>query len=109
MRPSCSVFQKQSMAYFQQEAICYDSTALQIGDTPDNGSFHIFSYPTPADITNLHTSSQIKEIFEYLIIPRTTKLWREYRICPVCMYVSMYVRTFVHIFFFCHRSSDLIY
>ena len=27
--------------------------------------------------------------------PRTTKLWRGYRVCPVRMYVSTYVRTFV--------------
>ena len=41
--------------------------ALQIGYSPDNGSFHKYSYPFPADITNLHTSLQIKEIFKYLI------------------------------------------
>ena len=27
--------------------------------------------------------------------PRTTKLWRGYRVCPVRMYVSTYVRSFV--------------
>ena len=27
--------------------------------------------------------------------PRTTKLWRGYRVCPVRMYVSTYIRTFV--------------
>ena len=27
--------------------------------------------------------------------PRTTKLWRGYRVCPVRMYVSTYVRTYV--------------
>ena len=45
-----------------------------------------------------------------LLSPRTTKLWRGYRVCPVRMYVStyvrMYVRTFVRMF---TRSSDLIY
>ena len=41
--------------------------------------------------------------------PRTTKLWRGYRVCPIRMYVSTYVRTFVRMFTFCHRSSDLIY
>ena len=30
-----------------------------------------------------------------LLSPRTTKLWRGYRVCPVRMYVSTYVRTFV--------------
>ena len=34
------------------------------------------------------------------------KLWRGYRACPVCMYVSTYVRSFVRMF---TRSSDLIY
>ena len=41
-----------------------------------------------------------------LLSPRTTKLWRGYRVCPVRMYVSTYVRTFVRMF---TRSSDLIY
>ena len=30
-----------------------------------------------------------------LLSPRTTKLWRGYRVCPVRMYVSTYVRTYV--------------
>ena len=30
-----------------------------------------------------------------LLSPRTTKLWRGYRVCPVRMYVSTYVRSFV--------------
>ena len=30
-----------------------------------------------------------------LLTPRTTKLWRGYRVCPVRMYVSTYVRSFV--------------
>ena len=33
-----------------------------------------------------------------LLSPRTTKLWRGYRVCPVHMYVSTYVRTFVRSF-----------
>ena len=41
-----------------------------------------------------------------LISPRTTNLWRGYRVCPVRMYVSTYVRSFVRMF---TRSSDLIY
>ena len=30
-----------------------------------------------------------------LLSPRTTKLWRGYRVCPVRMYVSTYVRTYI--------------
>ena len=41
-----------------------------------------------------------------LLSPRTTKLWRGYRVCPVRMYVSTYVRSFVRMF---TRSKDLIY
>ena len=33
-----------------------------------------------------------------LLSPRTTKLWRGYRVCPVRMYVSTYVRTYVRSF-----------
>ena len=33
-----------------------------------------------------------------LLSPRTTKLWRGYRVCPVRMYVSTYVRTNVRSF-----------
>ena len=33
--------------------------------------------------------------FASLLSPRTTKLWRGYRVCPVRMYVSTYVRTYV--------------
>ena len=60
---SFSVFQKQSPAHFKQEAICCDN---------DDPLFKLkipltMSYPTPADITNLHTSLQIKEIYKYLI------------------------------------------
>ena len=36
-----------------------------------------------------------ENLFIYLLSPRTTKLWRGYRVCPVRMYVSTYVRTFV--------------
>ena len=46
----------------------------------------------------------------YLLSPRTTKLWRGYRVCPVRMYVSTYVRTYVRTFVrMFTRSSDLIY
>ena len=31
-----------------------------------------------------------------LLSARTTKLWRGYRVCPVRMYVSTYVRSYVH-------------
>ena len=49
---------------------------------------------------------QIKGKSIFFLSPRTTKLWRGYRVCPVRMYVSTYVRTFVRMF---TRSSDLIY
>ena len=39
---------------------------------------------------------QSSQICNYgFLSPRTTKLWRGYRVCPVRMYVSTYVRTFV--------------
>ena len=45
-----------------------------------------------------------------LLSPRTTKLWRDIGSVPyVCMCVRTYVRSFVRMFTFCHRSSDLIY
>ena len=49
------------------------------------------------------------QVDDDLLSPRTTKLWRGYRVCPVRMYVRSYVRTFVHMFTFYHRSSDLNY
>ena len=61
---SFSVYQKQSLAHFQQEAIY---CALQIRDSADNERFQKCSYPTPAGITSLHIGLQIKEIFKYLI------------------------------------------
>ena len=36
--------------------------------------------------------------FDLFLSPRTTKLWRGYRVCPVRMYVSTYVRTYVRSF-----------
>ena len=40
----------------------------------------------------------IDDISFPLLSPRTTKLWRGYRVCPVRMYVSTYVRTYVRSF-----------
>ena len=64
-------FKKQSPAHFQQEAICCDNDEplfkLEVPLTMGACTYFIFSYPTPADITNLHTSLQIKAIFKYLI------------------------------------------
>ena len=37
-------------------------------------------------------------VMTLLLSPRTTKLWRGYRVCPVRMYVSTYVRTYVRSF-----------
>ena len=34
-------------------------------------------------------------VVSYFLSPRTTKLWRGYRVCPVCVYVRTYVRSFV--------------
>ena len=36
--------------------------------------------------------------FKAFLSPRTTKLWRGYRVCPVRMYVSTYVRTYIRSF-----------
>ena len=46
------------------------------------------------------SSTQIVQhaTWELLLSPRTTKLWRGYRVCPVRMYVSTYVRTYVRSF-----------
>ena len=44
-----------------------------------------------------------------ILSPRTTKLWRGYRVCPIRMYVHTCIHTFVCIFTFCHCSSNLIY
>ena len=46
-----------------------------------------------------HVHKVITEICQLcirmMLSPRTTKLWRGYRVCPVRMYVSTYVRTYV--------------
>ena len=62
--------------------------------TSKNGSFWHLLVVQVYLISNSHDSP--------LLSPRTTKLWRGYRVCPVCMYVSTYVRMFT-------RSSYLIY
>ena len=64
-------------------------------------NFHAASRQgTPLTLTSRkgvgHAKSRkyFKMVF-FFLFPRTTQLWREYRVCPVRMYVRTYVCTFV--------------
>ena len=50
-------------------------------------------------------STSNKYNYAVLVIPSHSKVVEGYRVCPVRMYVHTYLRMFT----FCHRASDLIY
>ena len=62
------------------------------------GYFSLFFWGHFGVTNGRHNKSALyraENIRDQLLSPRTTKLWRGYRVCPVRMYVSTYVRTYV--------------
>ena len=57
--------------------------------------FHCRYYEVQRRELMIAISPYMNPSLKLLLSPRTTKLWRGYRVCPVRMYVSTYVRTYV--------------
>ena len=75
--------------------LTYESSALPIAL---RGPATNFDARNKILTANLDFLQQGYRYHNFFLSPRTTKLWRGYRVCPVRMYVSTYVRTFVRSF-----------
>ena len=87
-----------------QKTVCstnyYNTAFSQAFFKPQQWPTRIYQWPVLICkfTKQVYGQTHTQFLFIYLLSPRSTKLWRGYRVCPVRMYVSTYVSTYVRPF-----------